>query len=152
LTPSIFGFECRLDLLGRPAVHFLRDLHHREVRVPPWKLVWSFLLRRRLLLGRRLLLPFRGSDRLDLDLRELGAEAGVALVAALRLVLADPNLLPQRRSDDPRGHLRALRRQLEGAVAAEHQHIRVKGLALLHRQAVDEQALAFADAVLLATQ
>ena len=45
-----------------------------------------------------------------------------------------------------------LRRELEGAVAAEHQHLRMEGLALVRRQAVDEQPLAFLDAVLLAAE
>ena len=45
--------------------------------------------------------------------------------------------------------LNALRGQVGLAVAAEHQHIRVEGLALRGREAVDKQALAFADAVLL---
>ena len=72
-------------------------------------------------------------------------------VAGLRAVLADADLLAERRADDPRRHLR-LRRELEGAVAAEHQHLRMEGLALLRRQAVDEQALAFLDAVLLTAE
>src|SRR4029077_5266634 len=111
----------------------------------------GLLLGRRLLPGCRLLLRrcLRGADRLDLDLRQLGAEARVALVPALRLLTADPALLPERRADDPSRHLRALRSELEHAVAAEHQHVRMEGLAFGHGQAVDEQALAFAHAVLL---
>src|SRR4029453_8899185 len=80
------------------------------------------------------------ADRLDLDLRELGAEARLAAVAALRLVLADRDLVAQRRAADAPRHLR-LGRKLERAVAAEHEHVGVEGLALLRRQAVDEQAL-----------
>src|SRR5205085_1559414 len=52
------------------------------------------LLGRRLLLGGGLL-----ADRLDLDLREPAAEAGVLLVPGLRLVLADPDLLAEHVAD-----------------------------------------------------
>jgi hypothetical protein len=126
----------RLDLLLRPAAGLLGDVRDRHAGVPVRKLVGSVLRRR---LGGRLLLR-RGpgaADRLDLDLRELGAEAGMALVALLGAVLADADLLAERGADDPRGHL-ALRRELELAVAAEHQHLGMEGLALFHGQPVHE--------------
>src|SRR3954453_16274424 len=106
--------ERSLDLLGRPGPAVFVDVGEGHVAVAARQ------LRRRVgglfLLGGSGLL--RGAaDRLDLDLRELGAEAGVPAVAGLRLVLADPDLLAERRADHARGHLR-LRRELEGTVAA----------------------------------
>src|SRR5207244_1394653 len=102
-TPSIFGFESRpLRDEPRPflcAIRFLRLLLRGR------------LARRRLRLGRSLRLGLRlrgrlrllllgllrrrllGSYRLDLDLREARAEAGVPPVARLRPVLADPDLV-----------------------------------------------------------
>src|SRR6478736_5179799 len=142
--------ERGLDLLARPVSRSLLDVRDRQVGVILHQLRGRlFLLRggRLGLLGRSGLL--RGAaDRLDLDLRELGAEAGMPAVARLGAVLADADLLAERRADHAGGHLR-LRSELERAIAAEHQHLRMEGLALLRRQAVDEQALAFLDAVLL---
>src|SRR5690242_4350244 len=106
LAVAVRGFvlERRVDLLGRPVRRLLLGLR----------------------LGGRLLLRGRAAlcgaaDRLDLDLRELRAEAGLAPVARLGLVLADHDLVAERRADDARRHLR-LRCELELPVAAEHQH------------------------------
>src|SRR6478752_5138179 len=133
--------ERGLDLLARPVSRSLLDVRDRQVGVILHQLRGGLgLLRRSGLL--------RGAaDRLDLDLRELGAEAGMPAVARLGAVLADAELLAERRADHAGGHLR-LRSELERAVAAEHQHLRMEGLALFRRQAVDEQALAFLNAVL----
>jgi hypothetical protein len=54
-------------------------------------------------------------------------------------------------AEDLGGHLRP-RRQRRVAVPAQEEHIRVKGLALLRRESVHQQALARANAVLLATE
>ena len=141
--------ERGLDLLCVPAAGLLVDVGDRHLGVAARQLRGRFGSRLFLLGGSRLLRA--AADRLDLDLRELGAETGVAAVARFRLVLADPDLLAERRADHARGHLR-LRRELEGTVAAEHQHLRMEGLAFLSRQAVDEKALAFLDAVLLSAE
>src|SRR4051812_12306230 len=141
----------RLDLFRRPAAYLLVDVGDGHVGVASRKLRSGLLLLRRCLLLRRGVLLRRASrapDRLDLDLRELCAKAGMPAIAALRPVLADADLLAERRADHPRGHL-SLRRELELALAPEHQHLRMEGLALRRRQSVDEQALAFLDAVLL---
>jgi hypothetical protein len=61
----------------------------------------------------------------------------VAAVAGLRAVLADPDLLAELRADHARRDLR-LRRELERAVAAEHQHVGMEGLALGRRNAVHD--------------
>src|SRR5690242_21658800 len=160
LAVAVRGFvlERRVDLLGRPVRRLLLDLRDRQVGVAVRQLRGRRLglLLFGLRLGGRLLLrgsaALRGTaDRLDLDLRELRAEAGLAPVARLGLVLADHDLIPQRGADDARRHLR-LRRELELPVAAEHQHLRMEGLAFLRGDAVDEQALSFLDAVLLAAE
>ena len=75
----------------------------------------------------------------------------MAAVAGLRLVLADPDLLAELRADDLRRHL-DLGSELERAVAADHEHFGVEGLAFLGRHAVHEQPLALLDAVLLPAQ
>src|SRR3954453_2193320 len=142
--------ERSLDLLGRPAAGLLVDVRDGHVGVAARQ------LRGRLLGGRLLLLgggglPGAATDRLDLDLRELGAEAGVPAVARLRAVLTDAYLLAERRADHARGHLR-LGRELERTIAPEHEYLRMEGLPLLRGQAVDEQALALLDAVLLSAE
>src|SRR5439155_7956898 len=103
--------------------------------------------RSRLLGGRRGLgLRLRAADRLDLDLRQARPEAGVLLVAALRLVLADPDLRALDVIDDAHGD-----RRLRVEIALREQHVGREGLSRLGLQAVDEQPLAETDAVLLAT-
>ena len=72
----------------------------------------------------------------------------MALVAILGPVLADPDLLAEDVADNARRHLRP-RRERPGAVAADEQHARLEGLALVRADAVDEQPLALADDVLL---
>src|SRR3954453_3358432 len=150
LAVCVLVLERRLDLLGRPVAGLLGDVLDCHVRVTARQLRGS--LRRLLLLRRGRAGALRRADRLDLDLRQLRAEAGVLAVAGLRPVLADPDLFAQRGADHLRGHLGAARGELELPVAAEHQHLRMEGLALLRRQAVHEQALALANAVLLAAQ
>src|SRR6478609_7732691 len=113
--------ERGLDLLARPVSRSLLDVRDRQVGVVLHELRRClFLLRGRLflprggrlgLLGRSGLL--RGAaDRLDLDLRELRAEAGMPAVARLGAVLADADLLAERRADHAGGNLR-LRSELE---------------------------------------
>src|SRR4029079_18389496 len=105
------------------------------------------LLRRR---GARCLLP----DRLDLDLGQAAAMPVATAIARAAPVLPDDHLLAQHVGRDLRGHLRALERvaELGVALAAQHDEVGVKRLALVVRQAVDEQALALADAVLLSAE
>src|SRR5262249_4577137 len=76
----------------------------------------------------------------DLDARGRGAEAGVALVAGAPLVLADADLRPALVRDHGRGDL--------DAVVAE-QHLGRERAALVGVDAVDDERLAVADAVLL---
>ena len=92
------------------------------------------------------------ADRLDLDLRQLGAEAVVAPVAGPPAVLADQDLVAELVADDLGRHLDALRRELGLAVAADEQHLRVEGLALVDGEPVHEEPLALLDAVLLAAE
>src|SRR5262249_57673668 len=93
----------RLYFLGRPVRRVLVDGGDRHLRVTARQ------LRRRLspllLLLRCRLSPGGPADRLDFDLGELRAEAGVPAVALLRLVLADADLLAERRADHLRCHL-----------------------------------------------
>src|SRR4051812_39535656 len=127
-TPSIFGLESRpLREEPRPflcaiCIRLLRGrglLCRRRLRV-------GLRLRRRLRLLRSRSLRLRSrsragrllADRRDLDLREAGAMAVVALVARPLLVLADPDLLAEDMADDGRRHLHALGRELGLAVAA----------------------------------
>src|SRR5207244_3103368 len=88
------------------------------------------------------------ADRLDLDLREFGAEARVPAVALLGFVLADPDLRSEGRADHLRRDLDP-RREVRLAVAAREEDIRMKRLSLVGRKPVDEQPVALADAVLL---
>src|SRR3954451_4654233 len=114
-------------------------------------------LRRRLRLGLRLRLCRRrglaraGADRLDLDLRQARAEAGVLAVAGALLVLADPDLLAELVADDARRD-GDRRREVGLAVAADEQHLRAERLALVGLEPVHQQPLALLDAVLLATE
>src|SRR4051794_28353756 len=86
------------------------------------------------------------ADRVDLDLRQAGAETGVLLVAGAALVLADPDLVALDVADDGRGDRDA------GAVAVgDEQQVGREALALVRLQAIDQQLLALLDAVLLAT-
>src|SRR5207253_4031603 len=71
-------------------------------------------------------------------------------VAALRPVLADPDLVAPHVTDDPCGHEAGLRPQVGLAVAAEKEHVRRERLPLVGAEPVDEQPLPFVDAVLLA--
>src|SRR5881394_1498322 len=140
--------ERRLDLLGRPARRFLVDVGDCHLRVAPRQ------LRRRFhghLLLRRGLSPRGPADRLDLDLGELGTEAGVPAVALLGLVLADADLLAERRADHFRRHLHA-RRQVRLAVSAGEENVRMERLALGGGDMVHEQAIARVDAVLLSAE
>jgi hypothetical protein len=129
----------------RPLGQSLRSLHRR-----------GGLLRRRLLrlLGR---LGLGGStrlagatDRLDLDLRQRRAKTCVAAVAGALLVLADADLRPTLLADDADGDGHPFRRDRDVAVAADEQHLRREGGAVVELHAVDEQPLALTDAVLLA--
>ena len=104
------------------------------------------LLRRR----RRALRRGR-ADRLDLDLRERRTEAGLAPVSRLGPPLADPDLLAADVPDDLDGHGHT-RREIALAVTAGEEHVGLEGLALVGREAVDEQALTLANAVLLAAE
>src|SRR5919204_66041 len=146
-----FVFERRLELLGPPPLRLLLDVRDRVVRVALRRRCRGLLCSGRTLGRRRLpLTPLRHrADRLDLDLRPPRAEPGVAAVPSLRAVLADPDLLAERVSDDARRHLR-LRRKRPPAVAADEEHTRLERLALLGTHAVDEQPLALADDILLA--
>src|SRR5262245_45516202 len=103
------------------------------------------LLRLRLRRRARLL----RADRLDLDLGQRGAEAGVTPVTGPLTVLADADLRPAALPDHARGHRDVLRRKLRLAVAADEQDRRRKRLPVLGIDAIDEQALTLADAVLL---
>src|SRR5580765_3792302 len=92
-----------------PALCTLGDLRNRHVGVVLRQALRRLGLRlfgrsRRgrghlLLLRRRLRLRL-AADARDLDPRQRRAEAGVAAVARLRLVLADPNLRPAHVTDD----------------------------------------------------
>src|SRR6266540_2701301 len=133
--------ECRLELVELPALGLLVDVDDREVRVAARRLRGGgrcLFLRRG---GSRLLRRRRGAlgraDRLDLDLRQRGAEAGLAAVAGLRPALADPDLVPAHVTDDLRRHL-YLRRQVAVAGAAGEEDVRVERLPLVGRQPVDE--------------
>src|SRR5437763_5162495 len=137
--------QCRLDLLGRPTGRFFVDVGDSHLRVAARQL--RRRLRTLLLLRRGLSRP-RPTDRLDLDLRELGAEAGVPAVALLRLVLADSDLLAERGADHFRGHLHA-RRQVGLAVPSREEDLRMERLALGGADVVHEQTIARVDAVLL---
>ena len=75
----------------------------------------------------------------------------MALVARLRLVLADPHLRPAHVTDDLRAHRRA-RRQLAVALAADEEDVRLERLALLAVEPVHEQRLALVDDVLLSAE
>src|SRR5581483_4375186 len=89
-----------------------------------------------------------GADRLDLDLRQARAEAGVAPVAGAPFVLSAADLVAERVADHARRHRRR-RRDVRLAVAPDEQDARVERLPLVGLQAVDEQPLALLDAVLL---
>jgi hypothetical protein len=82
------------ELFVAPAPGLLADLGDGQVAVTLGELPGSLLR----LLACRLLRrrPLRAADRLDLDLRQLRAEAGVAAIARLRAVLPDPDLLAER--------------------------------------------------------
>jgi hypothetical protein len=76
----------------------------------------------------------------------------VPAVALLRLVLADPDLLAERRGNHLRRHLDARREVRLGVAAAREEDVGMEGLAFVRRQTVNEQPVALADAVLLASQ
>src|SRR5262249_26317200 len=147
----VLELECGLELLELPALRLLVDVRHREIgvaarRLRPLRLGgYGLLLRRR---GRALR---GGADRLDLDLRERGAEASLAPVAGLRAALADPHLVATDMADDLRRHLDA-RREIPVAVATGEEHIGMERLPFVGAEAVDQQPLAPGDAVLLATE
>src|SRR4029077_1128727 len=102
------------------------------------------------LLG-RLRSALGGADRLDLDPCQLAPVAGVLLVARAPAVLPDADLLAELVPDDTGGHGRG-GREIRRAAAAYQQDARLEGRALVRTQAVDEQPLAFGDAVLLAAE
>ena len=70
-------------------------------------------------------------------------------IAGALLVLADPELLAERVTDDARGHRRG-RREVGVAVAAHEEHARLEGRTFVGLEPVHQQPLALADAVLLA--
>ena len=169
LRVRLLVLERCLDVRAAPARRVLRDLGDRHVLVALRRVRGArrrFGLRRgglRLLrrslrrgFGLRLLrcglrrsLARAGPDRLDLDLRQARAEAGVLAIAGAALVLADADLVAERVADDARRHRRR-RREIGLAFAADEQDARIERLALVGLQAVDEQPLALPDAVLLA--
>src|SRR3954469_11581143 len=90
-------------------------------------------------------------DVRDLEHRLLGAVAGPALVAALRLELADPDLLAALVSAHDRLDLdlREAIRVEDGVVRAEQQRLEGDLRALVLRHAVDDELIALLDPVLL---
>src|SRR5450759_741876 len=102
--------------------------------------------------GRPRRFPAPRGDLGDLDLRELLAVAGAPLVPALGLELEHAQLLSPHVRQHLRGDLHALQaRGVEhGILGAVEDRLERDVLALLHGQALDEQALAALDAVLLA--
>src|SRR5206468_12139081 len=132
------------------ALRRMRDAHAGR-RVGCLRLGTGLLGSRRRRLGLRLRrrgLPRRTADRLDLDLRQAAAEAGVPLVPGPPLVLADANLLAELVAHDAGGHGRR-RREIGAAVAADEQDARIERLALVRLESVHEEALPLLDAVLL---
>src|SRR5581483_5137638 len=122
--------------------HLLVPLRHAlDVLVLPRRSRSRFVLGRRSgLLRGRLRRLLRGAAERDLDARHRRTEARVALVAGPPPVLADANLRAALVRHDPRRH---------GPAVAE-EDVRRERLALVGADAVDEQRLALADAVLLA--
>ena len=108
--------RARPPLRAVPLGRGRRDLRHGQVGVPLGGatgrrgrgVACRLCLRRGCLALRR---RFPGADLLDLDAREPGAEAGVAPVALLGLVLADADLVAELVADDARGHRNAFRRE-----------------------------------------
>ena len=90
----------------------------------------------------------RAADGLDLDLRERGAEAGVAAVAGALLVLPDADLRALHGAEDLRLHHGA-RVEIRLTVSAHEQDGGRERRAVVLVQPVHEQPLALADAVLL---
>jgi hypothetical protein len=91
------------------------------------------------------------ASALGLRAREARAEAVAPAVAGPLLVLADDELRAEHVLGHPGGDLRAgeLVAEARLTVPADQQHLGLEGLAFLHRQPIDEQPLALADAVLL---
>src|SRR3954452_9454333 len=82
-----------------------------------------------------------GADFVHPDARELLAVALAALVAALRLVLEDPNLRATLVAQDRGGHLRRAQRvgaELGIAVAGDQQRLELDRRTLVVLQALDE--------------
>src|SRR5262249_41380812 len=77
----------------------------------------------------------------DLETRRRGAEAVMALVAGAAAVLAHHDLRAALVAEHPRGHLRVA-----------EQHDRLEALAFLGGDAIDDERLAVADAVLLVAE
>src|SRR3954468_21485899 len=92
------------------------------------------------------------ADALDRDTRQLGAVSAHALLAPLRLVGEDAQLLAahvlHHLGADEVGELRAVRDRI--AVAGRHEHLGAEPLALAVGLAVHEQGLPLLDPVLLA--
>src|SRR5437868_1674978 len=76
----------------------------------------------------------------------------MTLVARLRLVLADPDLVAELVAEHLRRHACVLRRKLAALLAAQEEDVRLEGLPFLPVEAVDEQVLALTDDVLLAAE
>src|SRR5262249_7543693 len=87
--------------------------------------------------------------RLDLDPCERRPEPCVPPVAGALLVLADADLRAFRLAQDLRGHDAHAGLELGSAVTSDEEYRRTEGRPLVLAKSVDEQTLAFADAVLL---
>src|SRR5262249_41371024 len=138
--------------------HLVRRRGRRRRRRASLGCAPRLLLCRCLLVG-RLLGAFgcppggrRRANRGDLDLRKAAPMTRVAPVTRSLAVFADADLVPEHVCDDLRGNLHALWRDLRIAVAADEEHRRVKELALLVWEPIDEQALTLLDTVLLPSE
>src|SRR5215216_2276420 len=137
----------RLEQYAVPRLSALGDLRDRHLLIAARE---SLRLLGRGLggFGRRLGRRRRGRATVvraerDRDPRGRGAEAGVTLVAGAAAVLADPDLRPALVRDD---------RRRDGDAAVAEQHVRRERLPLVDADAVDDERLAVAHAVLLATE
>src|SRR5919201_3314330 len=110
--PFLFAISVIRLLLRRRRLACRRLRLRRGLRLRlrgRFRLLLLGLLRRRLL----------RADRLDLDLRQARAEAGVPPVARLRPVLADPDLVAAHVAEDARGDEAGLRLQVGLTVTAD---------------------------------
>src|SRR6266542_6823161 len=145
--------ERGLEHRAVPALRTLGDVGDGHLRIPLRQTLGGGLRLRRL--GGRLRRgagPRLLADRGDLDAGQGSPEACVPLVAALGAVLADPNFRAAHVAEYLRRHVLRRGRKLAVAAAAEEQDVGVEGLALLPVQALDEEALALADDVLLPSE